>query len=76
MRQQKEPPSDRKLKKACTRGLQCGVIVREYRQGNRINLFARALAGGVGAFAVAARYRGERQFKVLFKQCQTRRLSQ
>jgi hypothetical protein len=26
------------------------------------------------AFAVAARYRGERRFKVLFQQCQTRRL--
>ena len=26
------------------------------------------------AFAVAARYRGQRRFKVLFQQCQTRRL--
>ena len=30
----------------------------------------------VHAFAVAARYRGERRFKVLFQQCQTRRLGQ
>ena len=30
----------------------------------------------VHAFAVAARYRGERRFQVLFQQCQTRRLGQ